>query len=118
MRRLSAAPLLRADLLGVLAAREEKRRDRRRHLGGDLRDALPRDHARPARHLRDEAERGRAGVDGEARFVDGGDAADFDAHAASVYPSRRRGINPATARIALRGSCRAAPWMIPRLREG
>ena len=75
----AAATLLGHDLLGLGSAGQQKRRDRRRNGGGDLGDQMLGDHAGPAGHLRNEAEGGRAGADGESRLLFRRDAAHLHA---------------------------------------
>ena len=74
----AAAALLRDDFVGVLAGRQQKRGDGRRHLLGNLANQFFRNRTRPTRHRRDKAKRRRAVGDGRPGFVQAADAANLD----------------------------------------
>ncbi len=75
----AAAPLLRDDRLGLQQARQQERRDPRRHAGRDRGNLRFGDDAGAAGHRRDEPDRRGAGAHSELSLCDGGDATDLDA---------------------------------------
>ncbi len=83
-------------------ARQQKRRDRRRNAGRDLRDQPVFDDAGTAWHPGDEPQRRRASGHGEPSFFDRHDAADLDPRrfvAAPVCAVLHRGTLSQEARI-------------------
>src|SRR5258708_20132582 len=73
-----------------LARGQQECSDRRWYGRGNLCDPLVADDARPARHLRDKTQRRCPALDGQSRFVDTADAADFY----SESPRRSNEISP------------------------
>ena len=72
-----AETLLLDDVGNLLSRSQEECSDRRWDGRGNLGDPLIADDAGPARHVRNQAQRGRSTLDGQSRFVDTADAADF-----------------------------------------
>src|SRR5690242_19820381 len=90
----AAGTLLLDDFVDILARRKEKSRDWRWNRGRYLRDQFVADHARTARHLRDQTQRGSTECNGLLGFVFAGNTADlysWPVGAIHAAVTRRRG---------------------------
>jgi len=92
-----AKALLLDDLGNPLSRSQQECSDRRWDGRGNLGDPLIADDAGPARHVRNQAQRGRSTLDGQSRFVDTADAADFY----SWRASRSNEISPVFVSVYL-----------------
>jgi hypothetical protein len=72
-----AETLLLDDVGNPLSRSQQEWSNRRWDSRGNLCDLIIADDAWPARHVRNQAERGCSALDGQSRFVDTADAADF-----------------------------------------